>query len=70
LGADCGDRGRGIAIVVSVIYLGRQIRANTKVLRSQAHDNALSLAQRAFEMAIADQSLADVIETAYVRRKS
>jgi len=34
----------GIAIVVSVIYLGRQIRANTKVLRSQAHDNALSLA--------------------------
>jgi hypothetical protein len=47
---------RAIAIVVSVIYLGVQIRANTKVLRSQAHYNALSLAQRPFEMAIADQS--------------
>lgn len=54
-----------IAIVVSVIYLGVQIRANTKVLRSQAHYNALSLAQRPFEMAIADQSLADLIETSY-----
>lgn len=51
-----------IAIVVSVIYLGLQIRANTKVLRSQAHYNALSLAQRPFEMAIADQSLAELIE--------
>jgi hypothetical protein len=54
-----------IAIVVSVIYLGVQIRANTKVLRSQAHYNALSLAQRPFEMAIADQGLADLIETSY-----
>jgi hypothetical protein len=52
-----------IAIVVSVIYLGVQIRANTKVLRSQAHYNALSLAQRPFEMAISDQDLADLIET-------
>ena len=57
--------GGAIAIVVSVIYLGVQIRANTKVLRSQAHYNALSLAQRPFEMAIADQSLADLIETSY-----
>jgi hypothetical protein len=54
-----------IAIVLSVIYLGLHIRANTKVHRSQAHYNALSLAQRPFEMAIADQGLADLIETAY-----
>jgi hypothetical protein len=54
-----------IAIVVSVIYLGVQIRANTKVLRSQAYYNALSLAQRPYEMAIADQGLADLIETSY-----
>jgi hypothetical protein len=33
-----------IAVVMSVIYLGVQVRANTKVLRSQAHFNALSLA--------------------------
>jgi hypothetical protein len=39
-----------IAVVVSVLYLGLQIRDNTKVLRSQAHYNALSLAQRPMEM--------------------
>ena len=55
-----------IAIVVSVIYLGVQIRGNTRVLRSQAHYNALSLSQRPFELAIADQNLADLIETGYV----
>ena len=33
-----------IAVVMSVIYLGVQVRASTKVLRSQAHFNALSLA--------------------------
>ena len=55
-----------IAIVISAVYLGVQIRANTKVRRSQADYNALSLAQRPFEMAIADQNLADLIETAYV----
>jgi hypothetical protein len=64
LGVDCGKRG-AIAIVASVIYLGVQIRANMKAVRSQAHYNALSLAQRPFEMAIADQGLADLIETAY-----
>jgi len=55
-----------IAIVVSVIYLGVQIRGNTRVRRSQAHYNALSLSQRPFELAIADQKLADLIETGYV----
>ncbi len=32
-----------IAVVVSVLYLGLQIRDNTKVLRSRAHYNALLL---------------------------
>ena len=41
-----------VAVVVSVLYLGLQIRDNTKVLRSQAHYNALSLAQRPMEMMI------------------
>ena len=51
--------------MVSVVYLGFQIRANTKVLRSQAHYNALSLAQGPFAMLIADQDLADLIEMSY-----
>ena len=41
-----------IAVVVSVIYLGVQIKENTKILRTQAHYSALSLAQRPFEMVV------------------
>lgn len=55
-----------IAIVVSVIYLGVQIRANTKVLRSQAHYNALSLAQRPFELVIENEGLSKVLNTGFV----
>ena len=35
-----------VAVVISVMYLGKQINDNTKLLRSQAHFNALSLALR------------------------
>lgn len=54
-----------IAVVVSVLYLGLQIRDNTKVLRSQAHYNALSLAQRPMEMMIENESLASVVNRGY-----
>ncbi|MBA3687590.1 MAG: hypothetical protein H0W81_01945 [Chloroflexi bacterium] len=54
-----------IAVIVSVVYLGFQIRDNTKVLRSQAHYNALSLAQRPMEMMIENESLARVVNTGY-----
>lgn len=54
-----------IAVVVSVLYLGLQIRDNTKVLRSQVHYNALSLAQRPMEMMIENESLASVVNRAY-----
>jgi hypothetical protein len=42
-----------------------QIRDNTKVLRTQAHDNALLLAQRPFEMLIDNESLAKVVNVGY-----
>src|SRR4030095_11185733 len=57
--------GGAIAIVVSVIYLGVQIRANTKVLGSPEQYHALSLAKRPLAMAIGAQSRADLIETSY-----
>jgi len=50
-----------VAVVVSVINLGRQISDNTKLLRSQAHYNALSLAQRSLEMMVENESLAGVV---------
>lgn len=54
-----------IAVVMSVIYLALQIGANTKVLRSQAHYNALSLAQRPFEMAIENEGLSKILNAGF-----
>jgi hypothetical protein len=50
-----------VAVIMSVIYLGRQINDNTKLLRSQAHYNALSLAQRPLEMMVDNESLAGAV---------
>ena len=54
-----------IAVVLSVLYLGLQIRDNTKALRSQAHYNALVLAQRPWEMMIENKGLASVVNAGY-----
>jgi hypothetical protein len=53
--------GGALAVIMSVIYLGRQINDNTKLLRSQAHYNALSLAQRPLEMMVENESLAGAV---------
>jgi hypothetical protein len=50
-----------LAVIVSVLYLGRQINGNTQLLRSQAHYNALSLAQRPLELMVENESLAGVV---------
>ena len=55
----------GLAVVISVIYLAEQISENTRVLRSQAHYNALSLAQRPFEMAIENESLSKILNVCF-----
>ncbi|MBI2763288.1 MAG: hypothetical protein HYX54_05995 [Chloroflexi bacterium] len=47
-----------------------QIRDNTKVLRTQAHYNALLLAQRPFEMLIENESLAKVVNVGYATREA
>jgi len=49
------------AVVVSVIYLGLQIADNNRLLRSQAHYNALSLAQRPLELMVDNETLAGVV---------
>lgn len=50
---------------MSVIYLGVQVRANTKALRSQAHFNALSPAQRPFEMVIDNEGLSKILNVGF-----
>ena len=53
--------GGAAAVIMSVIYLGKQINDNTRLLRSQAHYNALSLAQRPLEMMVENESLASAV---------
>ena len=55
----------GLAVVISVIYLALQISDNTRVLRSQAHYNALSLAQRPREMVIENERLAKILSVCF-----
>lgn len=50
-----------VALVVSVVYLARQITDNTRLLRSQAHFNALTLAQRPLEIMVENESLAGAV---------
>jgi len=50
-----------LALVISVIYLGKQISDNNKLLRSQSHFNALSLAQKPLEIMVENESLASVV---------
>jgi hypothetical protein len=50
-----------VAVVVSVIYLGKQIGDNTKLLRSQSHYNAMSLGQRPLEILVENESLAEAV---------
>ena len=61
LGAFAAEIVGAVAVVVSVIYLALQIADNNKLLRSQAHYNALSLAQRPLEMMVDNESLAGVV---------
>jgi hypothetical protein len=51
----------GVAVVISVVYLAFQIADNNKLLRSQAHYNALELAQRPFELMVATEDLAKIV---------
>ncbi len=49
------------AVVLSVAYLALQVSDNNRLLRSQAHFNALSLGQRPLEMMVENENLAAVI---------
>ncbi len=51
----------GFAVLVSVIYLALQISDNTRMLRSQAHYNAIELGHRPFELVLENESLAGIL---------
>ena len=49
------------AVVMSVVYLAVQVSDNNRLLRSQAHYNALSLGQRPFELMLENENLSKLI---------
>jgi hypothetical protein len=57
--------GTGIAIYRQLRVQQRQIQDNTKLLRSQAHYNALLLGNRPLEMLVGDGGLASIMNVAY-----
>ena len=57
--------GTGVAIYRQLRVQQRQIHDNTKLLRSQAHYNAMLLAQRPWELLIENDALAGVMNVAY-----
>jgi hypothetical protein len=61
-----------VALAITFYAIYRQLRIqqrqtgeNTKVLRTQAHYNALLLAQRPFEMLVENESLAKIVNIGY-----
>jgi hypothetical protein len=58
-----------VAIYRQLLMQRRELDENTKLLRSQAHANALSLAQRPWELLVDNASLADLIERGYADPK-
>ena len=52
-----------IGVMASLIYLAVEINDGTTTLKSQTHFNALELVQRPMELLIADQELAEIVET-------
>ena len=51
-----------IAVVLSVIYLAVQISDNNRLLRSQAHFNALEVSSRPFEFLIESETLSGLLQ--------
>jgi hypothetical protein len=59
--ARVAEMAAAVAVVVSVIYLARQISDNTRLLRSQSHYYALTLGQRPLELMVENESLAAAV---------
>lgn len=51
----------GVAVLVSLIYLAVQLSDNNKLLRSQAHFNALELTQEPLMLTVENADLAEII---------
>jgi hypothetical protein len=59
--AHIGEFIGGIAIIISLIYLAMQVSDSNRLLRSQAHFNAMTLSQSPIAMMIQNPELSDII---------
>ncbi|NNL86597.1 MAG: hypothetical protein HKP27_13140 [Myxococcales bacterium] len=60
--AQLGEFIGGIAVLVTLIYLAVQVGGSKKALKTQTHHNLLSIAQRPYELLVADDELASIVE--------
>lgn len=60
--AQLGEFVGGIAVLVTLIYLAVQVGGSKKALKTQTHHNLLSIAQRPYELMVADDQLAGIVD--------
>jgi len=59
--ATLAEIGASIGVMISVIYLGIQIRAGNEQLRAQSYNNTLETLHKPFELIVQDQGLANIV---------
>ena len=67
--AHIGEFIGGIAIIISLAYLAMQVSDSNRLLRSQAHYNALTLAQAPVTMMVQNPELSNLIEQCQAGRE-
>jgi len=59
--ATVAEIGASIGVMISVIYLGIQIRGSNEQLRAQSYNDTLEILHKPFELIVQDQGLADLV---------
>ena len=59
--AAVAEIGASIGVMISVIYLGIQIRGGNEQLRAQSYNDTLEMLHKPFELIVQDQGLADIV---------
>jgi hypothetical protein len=59
--ATLAEIGASIGVMISVIYLGIQIKGSNQQLRAQSYNDTIAMLHKPFELIAQDQGLADIV---------
>ena len=59
--ATIAEIGASIGVLISVIYLGIQIKGGNEQLRAQSYNDTMEMLHKPFELIVQDQGLADIV---------